>query len=172
MMMLNETQLKASVVLQAMVTGLLKSKDDPNFTVKMETFGEVENKLCYGCCATLTLAEMFGKGRSASEMMLGHVNTRLDESDDDYAYLPDVYLSDVIKSDPSIPQDPLPVDLVEFEFAVDSARTGKVSLLIGYLTGEFNNESFDRRWILDSNDWEEQLPKIEATIAEMIAAGY
>ena len=173
MMTLNGTQLKASTVLQAMVTGLLKSKDNSNFVLKMRTFGYVENKLCYGCCATLALAEMFGKGRSASEMMLGYAENQPDWPKYVYAYL-----SDVIKLEPLDVQDPSPIDILEhlnqlkyLERAVDLARQGEVSRLIGLLIGELN-ESFNDRWDLEDEDWEEQLPVVESTIAEMIAAGY
>ena len=165
-MMLNETQLKASVVLQAMVTGLLKSKDDPNFTVTMATYGTVKNKLCYGCCATLALAEMFGEGQLASELMLSNVSPQFNPSHPVY-----FYLSSVLQFDASNGQDSFPIDLRDLERAVNNTRKGHVSELIEFLTGEVN-ESFDRRWNLNDHDWEEQLPEIERTIAEMIAAGY
>ena len=165
--MLGIASLKPSIVLQAMVTGLLKSKDDPNFVVKMETFGSIENKLCYGCCATLALAEMFGEGRSASELMLGHFSTQSNRSDFAYAHLPDV-----LQFKPSSTQDSLPIgDLKKLERAVDFARLGEVLALIKFLTGDFD-ESFDGRWKLNDEDWEEQIPIIKATIAEMAAAGY
>ena len=164
--MLDTKNLKTSTVLQAMVTGLLKSKDDPNFVVKMSTFGHVKEQLCYGCCATLALAEMFGEGLSASELMLGHFRTQSDQSDSIEAYL-----SDVLQLEPSSGQDPLSIDLEDLESLVDSVRLGDVSFLIKFLTG-IDNESFDDRWLLEDEDWEEQLPVVESTIAEMIAAGY
>ena len=164
--MLDFENLKASDVLQAMVTGLQKSKNDPDFVVKMETFGKVKNNLCYGCCATLTLAEMFGKGQSASELMLGFIKTSVDDSGFAYAFL-----SDVIPLEPLIAQDSLPITLENLEEAVDKARMGSVSWLIRLLTGK-KNASFDRRWYLRSDNWEEKLPDVEVTIAEMIAAGY
>ena len=168
--MLEMSSLKPSIVLSAMVVGLLKSKDDPNFVVKMETFGKVKNNLCYGCCATLTLAEMFGKGKSASELMLGYAKTRFNHANS--AYLPDTHLSDVIALEPSSTQDSFSIDeLYDLEQAVDSVRAGDVSPLIEFLTGEFNT-SFDRRWFLTNQDWEAQLPEVKKTIAEMAAAGY
>ena len=165
-MMPNRTPLKPSIVLSAMVAGLLKSEDDPLFRVDMGTFGEVLREICYGCAATLTLAEMFGKGKSASEMMLGHVKAHPNRSEGFEAVL-----SDVIKSDASIPQDSLPVDLSELEFAVNNARIGYVSVLIEILTGK-KDSSFDDQWHLGSENWKGQLPVVEATIAEMIKAGY
>ena len=182
MVMLNGTELKASTVLQSMVSGLLKSKDDPNFIVKMESLGYVKNNLCFGCCATLTLAEMFGEGKLTSEMMLAYVKAEEAEEIDKLKNLEDlanyarigreVYLSNVIKFDPSIPQDSLLIDkLYDLEKAVNNARVGYVLSLIEFLTGEAN-KSFDGRWFLDDWDWEEQIPKVERTIAEMAAAGY
>ena len=166
MMMLNGTELKASIVLQAMVAGLLKSKNDTGFVVDMSSFGCVKNQLCYGCAATLTLTEMFGNGKSASEIMLSNVKAQADSLE-----VVPVYLSAFIQSEPSSTQDSLPIDLTQLEQAVDYARIGAVSSLIELLTGEFNN-SFNHRWYLDSDNWEEKLPVVKATIAEMIAAGY
>jgi hypothetical protein len=166
MMMLNGTELKASTVLQAMVTGLIKSQDDPDFRVKMATFGRIEDQLCHGCAANLALAEMFGGGRSASELMFGYAKTLNYKSNYIHANL-----SAVIKLEPLDVQDSSPIDIKELECNVDFARLGDVSLLIFFLTGELN-KSFDGRWLLEDEDWEEQLPEVEATIAEMIVAGY
>ena len=166
--MLDTANLKASIVLKAMVKGLLKSKNDPDFTVAMGTFGHVRDygSLCCGCCAAVALTEMFGDGKSASEMMLGYAKTRSDQPNSGYAPL-----SNVLQLEPSSGQDSLPINLKKFERAIDYARKGAVSSLIEFLTGELN-ESFDYRWHLDNQNWEECIPIVEATIAEMAAAGY
>ena len=134
----------------------------------MTTYGYVRNKLCYGCAATVTLAEMFGKGQSASEMMLSssHVKARVDRLE----FVP-AYLSQIIELESSNVQNSLPISLRKFEKSVEYARTGEVSVLIEVLTGEVN-KSFDGRWYLDDEDWEEKVHVVEATIAEMAAAGY
>ena len=170
--MLDFASLKASDVLQAMVTGLLKSDSDPLFRVDMGTFGEVKHEICYGCCSTLVLAEMFGKGKLASEIMLGYSND---------SGFTDTPLSKVLQADDSgFTDTPLSqvfelesfsTNLKKLERVVNNARLGYVSRLIEFLTGEFN-ESFDGRWELRTDDWKEQLPIVEATIAEMIKAGY
>ena len=165
--MLDFASLKASDVLQAMVSGLLKSKDDPLFEVNMGTFGTVKKEICYGCCATVALAEIFGKGKSASEMMLAYVKTLNEQPD-----FIDAYLSNVIELEPSSVQGSLTLDELEnLECSVNYARVGYVSQLIKVLTGEIH-ESFNCRWCLDSHNWEKQLPVVQATIAEMIKAGY
>ena len=164
MMMLNETELKASIVLQAMVSGLLKSKDDPNFIVEMKAYGYVKKNLCYGCCSTVTLAEMFGKGQLASELMF-------DIAKHQPSLSPGFCLSSVLQLEPSSGQDSLPIDLRSLERTVDSARKGGVSSLIAFFTGEING-SFDYRWLLEDDNWEEQLPIVEETIAEMREVGY
>ena len=162
--MLDTASLKASIVLQAMVTGLLKSKDNPDFILRMTTYGFVKNNLCYGCCATVALAEMFGEGKLASEMMIGFADVLSSN-------ITEAHLSDVLQLDPSSVQGSLPIDLKYLERGVDSARLGYVSSLIGFFRGEVN-ESFDYRWELNSDNWEEQIPDVERTIAEMAAAGY
>ena len=154
--MLDIASLKASDVLQAMVTGLLKSDSDPLFRVNMGTYGEVKHEICYGCCSTLVLAEMFGKGKLASEIMLGYSND---------SGFTDTPLSQVFEL------ESFSTNLKKLERVVNNARSGYVSRLIEFLTGEFN-ESFDGRWELRTDDWKEQLPVVEATIVEMIAAGY
>ena len=164
--MLDIASLKASDVLQAMVTGLLKSKNDPNFVLKMRTYGYVESGFCYGCAATLTLVEMFGEGQSVSELMFDYVKAHAYRQNFVYAHL-----SDVIPLESSSGQDSLPIDLKKIESLVDSVRLGDVSFLIKFLTG-IDNESFDDRWLLNDGNWEKCIPEIEATIAEMIAAGY
>jgi hypothetical protein len=166
MMMPNGTELKASDVLQAMVTGLLKSEDNPNFIVKMTAYGYVEGELCYGCCATLALAEMFGEGKSVSELMFDYAKAHAYRQNFVYAHL-----SDVIQSEPSSGQDSLPIDFKKIESLVDSVRLGDVSPLIKFLTGK-DDESFDDRWYLNDRNWKECIPTIKATIVEMIAAGY
>ena len=164
--MLDLENLKASTVLQAMATGLLKSKDDSDLIVTMRTYGEVKNSLCYGCCATVALAEMFGKGRSVSELMFGYVKAPADR-----LKCTNAPLSNFIQLKPSSNQDSFPIDLRNLEAAVDNARLGNVSELIHFLTGEIS-ESFNCRWKISNLNWEEQLPIVEETIAEMIAAGY
>ena len=163
--MLEMSDLKASIVLQALVSGLLKSKADSNFTLEMGTYGTVKEGICYGCCATVALAEIFGKGKLASEIMLAYAKTPTDRSDFLYAKLSYSLPLETV-------QDSLLVSkLHNLEYAIDKARMGGVSLLIHFLTGEANT-SFDGRWNLNDHDWEEQLPVVEATIAQMIAAGY
>jgi hypothetical protein len=51
---------KPSELLQAMVDGLMRHKDLPDFKVDMETFGRAEDDICYGCAATCALSELMG----------------------------------------------------------------------------------------------------------------
>ena len=154
--MLDIASLKASDVLQAMVTGLLKSDSDPLFRVNMGTYGEVKHEICYGCCSTLVLAEMFGEGKLASEIMLGYSND---------SGFTDTPLSQVFEL------ESFSTNFKKLERVVNSARRGYVSWLIYFLTGKQDN-SFNGRWFLKTDDWKEQLPIVERTIVEMIAAGF
>ena len=163
--MLEMSSLKPSTVLSAMVVGLLKSKDDRLFEVDMGTFGKVEEEICYGCCATLTLAEMFGKGKLVSELMLDYVRTHPHRSHS-------AQLSTVIALEPSRTKDSFSIDqLYDLEQAVNSVRLGFVAPLIKLLTGEVNS-SFNGRWSLNNENWEKRLPIVADTIAEMATAGY
>ena len=163
--MLDIASLKPSHVLQAMVNGLLKTKSDPLFEVDMGTFGTVKKEICYGCGASVALAEMFGKGKLVSELMLDYVRTHPHRSHS-------AQLSTVIALEPSRTKDSFSINqLYDLEKAVNSARLGEVVPLIKLLTGEVNS-SFNGRWSLNNENWEKRLPIVADTIAEMAAAGY
>ena len=175
--MLDIASLKPSHVLQAMVNGLLKTKSDPLFEVDMGTFGTVKKEICYGCGASVALAEMFGKGQSASELMRNLVALGetppidpLGLSSGPYFSTP---LSDCIDLNPS-DREKLETGetyLYKLERAVNSARLGAVSRLIEMLLNK-TEESFDDRWFLGTDSWERQLPEVEKTIAEMRKVDY
>jgi hypothetical protein len=152
--MLDPKNLKPSTVLEAMINGLLKSKTDPLFTIDMDSYGHIEDGICYGCVASVALADMFGAGQSASELMFAYSLRRAARYTN---------LSNIIEFS-------TPMDLEELEMAVDSARKGEVSKLIQFLTGEVNR-SFDRFWHLENHNWEQQLPKIRLMITRMVAVG-
>jgi hypothetical protein len=65
----NTETLKASTVLAAMVAGLKRSKNDPYFRLDNSIGDVVGLGMSYGHISTLTLTEMFGQGRLASELM-------------------------------------------------------------------------------------------------------
>lgn len=179
--MLNPEMLSPSTVLAAMVRGLKKSKSDPNFVVKMDTYGSVEKKIemCYGCCATLALVEVFGEGQLPSKIMLAYVENAYVDAEGEKMYSPNIYqtnivkvlLSDDLKLEISNNQEIWSIKkLKHFEDEIDAARLGCVSSLIQFFGGEVN-KSFDYLWELNSNNWEEQLHIVEKTIVEMIAVG-
>ena len=155
--MLDPKNLKPSTVLEAMINGLLKSKTDPLFVIDMSSYGHVEKNFCYGCCASVALVDMFGGGKSPSELMLPYSHAKSARYTN---------ISNVIE----LNSTPMPINLEELEIAIDSARRGEVSILIRFLTGVVNR-SFDRWWNLENHNWEEQLPKVKLAIARMIDTG-
>jgi hypothetical protein len=178
--MLDVANLKPSDVLQAMVNGLLKTKSDPLFEVDMGTFGMVKQEICYGCGASVALAEMFGTGQSASELMRNLVALGetppidpLGLSSGPYFSTP---LSDCIDLKPSYREklESIGTDLYKLERVVNNVRLGDVTLLICLLLNKTDEsfDDFDDRWSLGTDNWEKQLPEVEKTIAEMREAGY
>lgn len=180
--MLDPKNLKPSTVLEAMINGLLKSKADPLFVIDMSSYGHVEeNDFCYGCCASVALVDMFGGGKSPSELMLAysHAKSARYTNISNVIELNSIYQSTLleygeidtkISNAIELNSNSTPINLEELEIAIDGARRGEVSILIRFLTGVVNR-SFDRWWNLENHNWEEQLPKVKLAIARMIDTG-
>jgi hypothetical protein len=176
--MLNPEMLKPSTVLAAMVSGAIKSRNDPHFTAAMKEvsrgqtipFDEIYNKCIYNkCIVTVTLVEIFGQGKSPSELMLDYSKTPSNQSN-----FMEAYLRNVIELDPLSIKDSLSINKLEIlEQGIDLAQVGEVSELIDLLTGELTQEteSFDGRWSLEDENWEEQISVVQSTIVDMIAIG-
>lgn len=161
--MLNTETLKPSTVLAAMVEGLKKSKSDPHFELDIMSYGKVTNEKCYGCTALITFVEMFGQGQTPSEVMIAYAKTRENQLE-----RVNVTPAKALNLDGNHSESEFYNTLA---FVIEIAQTGKVSHLIGFFTGSFNNCSFNSRWDLKNDNWEGQLSVVEAAIVEMIAAG-
>jgi hypothetical protein len=179
---MNFKTLRPSTVLAAMVEGLKESKSDPHFFPYMSLNEYVEGCICYGSPQSVALAKMFGAGKSASELMLSHAETG------NHRF---IRMSAILSTD-DFSYD----HLSTLEHTIDFARRGEVSCLISSLSylkdkkpnelGFFDakwdfmsdkwkvddlNYSFDTRWYLKEDNWEKQLPIVQETSVEMIAAG-
>jgi hypothetical protein len=161
--MLNPEMLKTSTVLAAMAKGLKKSKSDLRFELDIMSCGKVTNEMCYGCTALVTFVEMFGQGKTPSEVMIAYAKTRENELE-----RVNVGPAEALNLDRSRSESEFYNTLAH---VIESAQKGNVSHLIGFFTGSFDSCSFDSRWNLKNDNWEGQLPLVESTILEIIAVG-
>ena len=186
--------LKPSTVLTAMIEGLKKSKTDPKFILNQACNGAIVSGMICSNISSLVLVEMFGQGRTISDLMTQFVETKHGK-----AYTPKaVYEIDIIGDlllggvditemlnnnliNYQTDEKTAPIyRLSNFREEVFAASEGAVSWLIAFIMGDLLadnfseeklNTSYDGRWNLKNDDWEGQLPVVELTIIEMIAAG-
>lgn len=186
---------KPSRAIRAMIEGLRTASYRDDFAVDMDTYGYVsggawpydyasmspvqltaaeEGNLCFGCAATCAVFALSGELHNSDfpAVVLG-------EPDDRASLLSDRFHTDVRET-----------DLHEFENALDNFRRGYpvplfayfgVTAPVGFLsTSEEclakNPEWSDlyegvAGWHLDTGDWEEQLPLVEAYAERLEAAG-
>jgi len=151
-----------SAALQAMVDGLRLYGNRLDFKIDMGTFGSNENGVCFGCAASCCVQKVLGKNllSGGDGIEIPVVRAR--------------FFGTAVE------------DLGDFEWAVDGARSGSLSCLLGYfginemthqsiveLNGQWgvNDTIWDSRYELNSDDWEQQLGAVEEVIAEMKAIG-
>jgi hypothetical protein len=156
---------KPSDALQAMVNGLRHQSQRPDFIIKMTTYGDTEldvetgHVFCCGCAATCTLQELGRHNYTPEEMY-----------------------------DTEGRATPLGIerrDLDRFESAIDTARLGSLWDLFVYYYGDDVDvpeellripativATGDETIYLQTHNWQEQLPDVEAHIARLRAAGY
>jgi len=135
-----------SDALQAMVDGLREQSKREDFIIDMGWFVGKEDGICCGCAATCALQRLAG------------VNFTIENSINANRF-------DLLQLKGAI----------SFESVIDDARQGYMSELFGFYGFDRDsnpdlpqNPNFD----LETDNWEEQLPDVEAYIAELRAAGY
>jgi hypothetical protein len=152
--------MEPSGILQAMVDGLAEQVADPRFQLKMSSFGEGTQELCFGCAATSAIAHLGGKLYSETVKEFGR--GRGVSSAFRYSFM-------AKRQAPG-----LTGDLLELESAIDSARMGNLHPLFVFCGLEYSEELsdlFDGDFRLETNTWQEQIPAVEATIAALKEAG-
>ena len=189
---------KPSRAIRAMIEGLRTASRRNDFAVDMTTFGYVgdsylsgsplrpeqqalasEHRLCFGCAATCTIFALSNKLADAAfpAARLGHIGNRA-------SLLGARFGADVEETDVSTFEDALddfrsgiPVTL--FQYLGVTAPEGFFSTKEEYLQAvqvrEFsdwdNADDSATGWYLGNNDWEEQLPLVEAYAERLEAAG-
>lgn len=131
-----------SEAVQLMIDGLREQSKRPDFKIKMNTYGCFNGDICFGCAATCALQKMTG------------INFTWDN-----------ILTTPARSEAvSIPQ----IEVNDFEVAIDWLRLGQVYYFAGEicklleLDGDFPDPEDD--WSLTDENWESELPKVEAYV--------
>jgi hypothetical protein len=142
---IRETLKVPSAALQAMVNGLRKQSKRSDFKIDMGTFGDAYGGVCYGCAATCALQEISGIDFTL-ENMLWH---------------------NLPYATPFSGQE-----ISDFEDVIDAARSGYLLPLFTFFhLHPIHNRGYPRRFNLDTDNWEEQLPEVEKLIAELKEKG-
>jgi len=133
---------KVSAALQAMIDGLKLQSQRKDFRVDMSTFGtfyDPENKeipVCFGCAATCTVQQL----------------SKVNFTDSQIDSLEERSFLTIQNSN----------DLDRFEDAIDCARMGNLISIFNYMDNLESYELSDsNRWLLRTDDWQEQLPLVQ-----------
>jgi hypothetical protein len=138
-------QSKPSVALQFMVDGLKRQSLRNDFTVEMGSFGDhIKDFKCFGCAATCTIQEIAQKD---------FVDFNVIETTRRANFLGfDVY------------------ELSWFEGAMDFARRGKLSGIFNFC-GQQYEQPQEYPFFLTNDNWKEQIPVVQETIAQLKQQG-
>jgi len=133
---------KVSAALQAMIDGLKLQSQRKDFRVDMSTFGtfyDPENKeipVCFGCAATCTVQQL----------------SKVNFTDSQIDSLEERSFLTIQNSN----------DLDRFEDAIDCARMGNLISIFNYMDNLKSYELSDsNRWLLCTDNWQEQLPLVQ-----------
>lgn len=140
---------KPSEFLQAMVDGLREINPETQH-VSMWSLGYVDHRnICYGCAATWTLQKLADRKLAPVEVLsLNALAGPLPLNGTD------------------------PKRIIEFEQAMDGARSGYLTMLAVFceLSGS-ELARWDRQWEMLTNNYTEAFPKVELAIKDMQEAG-
>jgi hypothetical protein len=132
---------KPSEALQAMVDGLLEQSQRSDFQIYMNTYGEYDSydDICHGCAVTCTVQKLLNKNLTEENI---------------YSYSH----SEFFGID----------DIRIFESVMDDARMGYLVSLFEYfnLLDKYHH-SFDKRFWLRTDNWQEEIPKVKELINEL-----
>jgi len=132
---------KPSAAAQAMVDGLRRHSQRPDFRISMTTFGFSCGEVCFGCAATCATQE--AAQVNYDTISINYTGAR-------------AVVCGVSES-----------DLWKFEGAINSFRTGFTFSLLAYFgLSHMYREGFNERFKLQSSDWKNQLEAVEILIAE------
>lgn len=137
---------KPSEALQAMIDGLANQSKRLDFVIDMGTYGSTNGKTCFGCAATCAIQQITDRTLTTKSIGVSNLSIRSKSTGID-------------KEDYSI-----------FEDAINSARQGYLSDLFDYFKLEHDYD-FDYRFDMVSDNWEEQIPKVEELINELKERG-
>lgn len=136
---------KYSDAIRAMIDGLKKQSAREDFVIVMNTYGRCNNYICFGCAATCTIQELSGK--NYKHKVIRDFTSK--------ALYTNIFAS----------------DLANFESCIDDFRAGITCSLLWF----YDLEDVDfpvPDWYLSTDNWQEELPKVENYLEEVIKLGY
>lgn len=136
---------KPSDAIQAMIDGLLEQSERKDFKIDMDSFGDFEKGICYGCaavCCVQKLANVNFKDAYSITLAGQAEATGFDSS-----------------------------DLDDFENAVDFLRMGCLLPFFAYWKVVVPDMFLVDEWHLHDDDWREQLPLIQDYCDKLKSAG-
>lgn len=141
-----------SAALQAMVDGLREQSKREDFQIDMTTFGKHDKGkgIFYGDAATCATQKIFGVNLASGAIY--NFNQRAIIYKHEY-----------------------PVDLHDFEYAINAARVGLMSDLFMYYgvpTRLLYDNITHPQYQLDTHNWEPQLPMVEEYISYIKQQGF
>lgn len=134
---------KPSKALRSMIEGLEAAEKRPDFKIDMGTFGRSADGICFGCAATCAVQQLTN-----------------------YEFTPDNLMGEnFLNQSEALGCDP--VDLIQFETAINGFRTGSPFLLLNY----FDKAAFTHEvarlmgyFHMGTDNYREYFPKVEKII--------
>ena len=151
---------KPSKALRAMVAGLRMTDEERGFKINMNTFGEVNDGVCFGCAASSTIRTCLSGPVAFSPLCYDryHAYGRYD----DYGRYGDYGLDEKNYR-----------DIAVFETAMDCARRGAMLALFNYMDKSPKEYNFQHaRFRLESDFIEADLEGVEAFATYLEGYGY
>ena len=144
----------AKQAIQSLITGLdraiAKQGDYKNFKLDMNSFGDTDGSICYGCAATVALQELVGYIFPPET----YSNKYFDTECDRYTHS---HQRAILNHELSESYDSK--DIGKFEAVVDYFRSGDIDPFYKYFDKPAPNIVPD--WCIENHNVKEELPKIK-----------
>ena len=139
-----------SAAIKGMIDGLNNAKN-AHFEVDMETFGVLYNGICYGDAGFAAIQNImpkpaieYRKEGTPNSLSWSFLDTGFDQR-----------------------------ELEAFEIAIDEFSSGVVSCLLEfYGISSLNSKCSSPDWNLETDNWQEELPKVAIYLNQLISLGY
>lgn len=133
---------KPSEAAQAMVDGLRIQSKRSDFKIDMDDFGSTDGKICFGCAATCAIQVLNKKDFTVEDLRSRAISRR-----------------QAVRAAAD--------KVARFESAINCFRMGVPIGLFNFFDIDYPAFTRSQNWYLDDDNWEDQLPKVEAYIKKL-----